>query len=55
MFYKSVFVHKKRIFPYFQNKVKNVNNIILTIMILKIGELIIWKKWIKGKDTTVIT
>ena len=42
MFYKSVFIHKNRVFPYFQNKVKNVNNII--IMIIKIGEAIIQKK-----------
>ena len=43
MFYKSVFIHKNRIFPYFQNKVKNVNNIII-VMIIKIGEVIIQKK-----------
>ena len=44
MFYKSVFIHKNRIFPYFQNKVKNVNNIIIIMMIIKIRELIIQKK-----------
>ena len=35
MFYKSVFIHKNRIFPYIQNKVKNVNNIIIIIIIIK--------------------
>ena len=25
MYYKSVMIHKNRIFPYFQNKVKNLN------------------------------
>ena len=25
MYYRSVIIHKKRIFPYFQNKVKNLN------------------------------
>ena len=44
MFYKSVFIHKNRIFPYFQNKVKNVNNIMIIMMIIKIRELIIQKK-----------
>ena len=55
MFYKSVFIHKNRIFPYFQNKVKNVNNviIIIIIMIIKIRKLIIQKK-IKRKDTAVL-
>ena len=47
MFYKSVFIHKNRIFPYFQNKVKNVNNIMIIMMIIKIRELIIQKKMIK--------
>ena len=58
MFYKSVFIHKNRIFPYFQNKVKNVNNviiiiIIIIIMIIKIRKLIIQKN-IKRKDTAVL-
>ena len=48
MFYKSVFINKNRIFPYFQNKVKNVNNIII-LMIIKIRELIIQKKMYKKK------
>ena len=47
MFYKSVFIHKNRVFPYFQKKVKNVNNII--IMIIKIGEVIIQKKKMNKK------
>ena len=37
MYYKSVFIHKNRIFPYFQNKVKNLdkyNNNIIIIMII---------------------
>ena len=25
MYYKSVIIHKNRIFPYFQNKVKDLN------------------------------
>ena len=49
MFYKSVFIHKNRIFPYFQNKVKNVNNIIIIMIIIKIRELIIQKKMNKKK------
>ena len=62
MFYKSVFIHKNRIFPYFQNKVKNVNNVIIIIiiiiiiimmMIINIRKLIIQKK-IKRKDTAVL-
>ena len=47
MFCKSVFIHNNRIFPYFQNKVKYVNNII--IMIIKIREQIIHKKMNKNK------
>ena len=43
MFYKSVIIHKNRIFPYFQNKLKKLNNIII-IMIIKIREIIIQKK-----------
>ena len=35
MFYKSIFIHKNRIFPYFQNKVKNLNNILIMIMKIK--------------------
>ena len=27
MYYKSAMIHKKRMFPYFQNKVKKLNNI----------------------------
>ena len=26
MCYKSIIIHKNRIFPYFQNKLKNLNN-----------------------------
>ena len=37
MYYKSVIIHKNRIFPYFQNKVKNLhkynNNVIIMIII----------------------
>ena len=36
MYYKSVIIHKNRIFPYFQNEVKNFhkyNNIIVMIII----------------------
>ena len=47
MFCKSVFIHNNRIFRYFENKVKNVINII--IMIIKIRELIIHKKMNKNK------
>ena len=37
MFYKSVIIHNNRIFPYFQNKVKNLNNLItITIIIIVI-------------------
>ena len=51
MFYQSVFIHKNRIFPYFQNKVKNVDKIIIIIIIMriKIGKLIIQKKMNKKK------
>ena len=31
MYYKSVIIHKNRIFPYFQNKVKKPNNLIIII------------------------
>ena len=34
MFYKSVIINKNRIFPYFENKVKNLNNIIIMMMII---------------------
>ena len=38
-------------FPYFENKVKNLNNIItITMMIIIISKMIIKKKWIKRKD-----
>ena len=55
-------IHKNRIFPYFENEVKNLNNIIIMMMmtiiiiiiviviIIIIIKLII-KKWIKRKDT----
>ena len=57
IYYKSVIIHKNRIFPYFQNKVKKSKqrNIIITAMIMII--LIIRRKiiinqwtWIKRKD-----
>ena len=35
MYYKSVIIHKNRIFPYFQNKVKKLNNIIIIKTIRK--------------------
>ena len=44
MFYKSVIIHKNRIFPCFQNKLKKLNNIIKIIIIIKIREIIIQKK-----------
>ena len=47
MFYKSVIIHKNRIFPCFQNKLKKLNNIIIIIIIIiiiKIREIIIQKK-----------
>ena len=65
MFYKSIFIHKNRIFPYFQNKVINLNNIMIVIIIMIIiiiiiiiitiikiimRDIIIQKKWIKRKD-----
>ena len=37
MYYKSVIIHRNRIFPYFQNKVKNLHkykNKIIIIMII---------------------
>ena len=48
MFYKFVIIHKNRIFPYFQNKVKNLNDIIM-IMIIVIRKIIIQKKINKKK------
>ena len=41
MFYKSVIIHKNIIFPYFENKVKNLNKIIIIIMMIIIIILII--------------
>ena len=38
MLYKSVIIHKNRIFPYFQKKVKKLNNVIIIIIIIKIIE-----------------
>ena len=49
MFYKSASIHKNRIFPYFQNKVKNVINIIIIMLIIKTRELIIQKNEQKDK------
>ena len=37
MYYKSVIVHKNRIFTYFENKVKKLNNMIIIIVIIKHG------------------
>ena len=54
MFQKSVFIHKNRIFPYFQNKVQNLNNMIMIIiMIIKIREIIIQKKMNKKKGYVI--
>ena len=41
MCYKSVIIHKNRIFPYLENKVKNLNNIIIITMIIIIMIIII--------------
>ena len=41
MFYKSVIIHKNIIFPYFENKVKNLNKIIIIIIITIIIIMII--------------
>ena len=41
MFYKSVIIHNNRIFPYFQNKVKNLNNLIIITIIIVIIIIII--------------
>ena len=65
MFYKSLFMGKNRMFPYFQNKVKNVNNIITIIIMIIILTIISndnknkrtdnsEKKMNKRKDITVI-
>ena len=48
MFYKFVIIHKGRIFPCFQNKVKNLNDIIM-IKIIVIRKIIIQKKMNKKK------
>ena len=54
MFQKSVFIHKNRIFPYFQNKVQDLNNMIMIIiMIIKIREIIIQKKMNKKKGYVI--
>ena len=54
MFQKSAFIHKNRIFPYFQNKAKNLNNMIMMIiMIIKIREIIIQKKMNKKKGYVI--
>ena len=66
MFYKSVIIHKKIIFPYFENIAKKLNNImiiiiaiiiitiitiiIIIIIIITITKTIVLKKWIKRKD-----
>ena len=49
MFYKSVIIHKNRIFPYFQNKVKNLKNIIIILMIIVIRKILIQEKRNKKK------
>ena len=41
MFYKSVIIHKNIIFPYFENKVKNLNKIIIIITIIIIMIIIL--------------
>ena len=48
MFYKSVIIRNNRMFPYFQNKVKNLNNITIIKMIIT-REIIIQKKMNKQK------
>ena len=53
MYYKSVIIHKDRVFPYFQNKVKKLNNIIkmiIIIIIIIIIRKIIIKKYKLIKD-----
>ena len=49
MFYKFVIIHKNRIFPYFQNKVKNLNDIIMIKIIVIRKIIIIQKKMNKKK------
>ena len=49
MFYKSVFIHENRIFPDFPNKVKNISNIKVIIMIIKRKTIIKKKKMNKKK------
>ena len=49
MFYRSIIIHKNTIFPYFQNKVKNLKNVIIILMITKIRKIIIQKKMNKKK------
>ena len=49
LFYKFVIIHKNGMFPYFQNKVKNLNNVIIMIIIIIIREIIIQKKMNKKK------
>ena len=54
-------IHKNRIFPYFENEVKNLSNIIIMMMMMMIIIIIviiimmirkvIIKKWIKRKGT----
>ena len=44
MYYKSVIIHKNRIFPYFQNKVKNWNNVIIMLIIIR-GIIILKIEW----------
>ena len=48
MFYKSVIILYTRIFPYFENKVKNFNNIVI-MMITILMMMIITKMIIKKK------
>ena len=49
MFYKFVIIHKDRIFPCFQNKVKNLNDIIMIKIIVIRKIIIIQKKMNKKK------
>ena len=48
MFYKTYnfFIHKNRMFPYFENKVKNVSDIV-TIIIIMIIIIVIISKLVK--------
>ena len=54
MLYKSVIIHKNRIFPYFQNKVKNLKNIIIILMIIVVRKIIRKKANKKKRYITVI-